>query len=203
MTTGEKYGIIQGMDSIVAWVPMNPYIPNNPRKQAYINFRIAGHDTREALSLTGISERTYYLWNQTDRDFDYWNTVGLDELRKNQREKLVGDSFIINANLVQQLDRVFLTKIHLKKNKGQQFTPEERTTLDKLRTIYASPTQQKAVKELVETGKQKGVSILEYAIRLSKPKPFKVIEGEFTEVSDDVPPVQTTLSAYQGQSMEV
>jgi len=185
------------MDDIVAWVPMNPYIPNNPRKQAYINFRIAGHDTRESQSLTGISERTYYLWKQIDRDFDYWNETGVEELRKSNRDKLVGDSFIINANLVQQMDRVFLTKIHLKKNQGKELTTEERTTLDKLRTIYASPTQQKAVKELVETGKPKGVSIMEYVFRsnmFSKPVVTESIEGEYREISDDVPPVQATIS---------
>ena len=128
------------MGEIIPWAPAYPYIPSNPRKQLFINYRIAGHTEREAMLLVGVKERALYKWKQLDKDFAYWNSDGIEQLRKESREKLVGDLFAINAHMVEQIDQVFLRRISAKINKGVVLTQEEQKQLDKLRNLYAMPT---------------------------------------------------------------
>lgn len=171
------------MSDVVAWEPSYPYIPKNPRKRAFMSYRIAGHDVLEATILTGISRRTYFKWQQYDADFAYWNGTGLTQLRREQRDTLVGDTFLVNANLIQQLDRQALVAIQTKLSKGQQLTVAELSTLDKLRTTYASPNQHKAIKEFLDTGKAKNKSILDFF----KEKNGMIIESSYREVTDETP----------------
>ena len=182
---------------MIPWEPSYPYRPDSPKKRTYIDYRIAGHEEPESLALAGVSQRTYYLWKH-DRDFEYWNGVGMGRLRKENRSKLIGDKFILNANLIEQMDKVFLTKLQLKTVKGKDLTDSESKKLDKLRNIYAQPTQQKAIKEMVDSGKHKGTSLLDVFKALSG----DIVDGEVREL-DEVPSLQPTYIEAPSEPVEM
>jgi len=174
-------------DELIPWEPQYPYEPSNKNKKAMVEYLAMGHGIQEALTLVGITERSFHYWCKFDKDFRYWTGPGLATLKKDKRYDLIAANHLKIAHAIQNDDMNTLEeilKIDYKKRKKSEIS-----ILNKLREVYASPTQLKAVKEFANTGNEPEGGLLKLFKKIEK---IEVVEGQYKEIDDEVPHLQSS-----------
>lgn len=182
------------------WYPQYPYNPTHKKKKLFMEYRSLGHTLQEALDLADIAERTYYLWKTRDRDFNYWSEPEhLEQLRREKRDDIVCAGYFKLAHLLQEDALNWFLEI--KKKPYNERTAADIRVYEKFLNTYASPTQLKAIRDFGEHGENGQRDIIEVFKKLEDSR-MKVIDGEYTEVGDDVSNVSTTNASYNQETKE-
>lgn len=182
-----------GNEDLIPWEPQYPYKPVNKRKRKYMEYRVMGHSKLDSLELAGVSERTYFHWKQHDKDFAYWCSLGLEKLRVEKRDDLIGVQFIKISQLVMEKD--LETVKDLLGIPTEHLSAEQSRMLARLRQIYSNPSNLKMIQEFVEGRSNTENSLFKVLEVMAEKKQIKAVEGEFREIgeaSDEVPHLPPT-----------
>lgn len=122
-----------------------PLYDGNERKSSYLSYRATGFSINESCELADVHEATVKRWRTEDDNFNYYDTVGISELRKELGIKLSANSFTRNFRMVMTKDYEVLYKaIH----RPDKLSKDEKDYLLKLRSHY-SPENLKVVQQLL------------------------------------------------------
>lgn len=183
------YNICVADNDLIPWEPQYPYVPTNQNKRRVLSYLVLGHSLVEALDLAGIKERAFYLWKSRDKDFAYWASLGLEQLRREKRDDIVGANHLRIAHMVQQ--DTMLQVAHIMKIPQNLRTREQNKYMRDVMATYGSATQMKAIREFVENGQLEEASKVSVFEKLAAARK-DIVDGEFKEVADGVSEVQTT-----------
>lgn len=142
---------------------LTPVFPEDGKRAAYLSYRIAGFNMREAAELVKVKQRTIMRWREADSEFADLDTIGLAELRKQLGFEYLNIEFTRNYKLVLQKDFDVLFKAA----KNQTLSEEEHQYLLKIRQHY-TPQQLVLIKQLageVERGDDFNFTKLTFTIK--------------------------------------
>jgi phage terminase Nu1 subunit (DNA packaging protein) len=89
---------------------VSPYWQDSSAKTAYMGYRGAGFNKREALDLVSRSDRTLYSWYANDKEFQELDNQGLNEFREKVGRDFAYADYMRNWRLTMQYDGTVLQK---------------------------------------------------------------------------------------------
>ncbi len=168
--------------ALIPWEPQFPYIPTNQNKRRVLSYLVLGHSLVEALDLAGIKERAFYMWKSRDKDFAYWVSLGLEQLRREKRDDIVGANHLRIAHMIQE--DIMLQVTTIMKIPVEDRTKEQNKYMKGVVSVFGSATQMKAIREFVESGTLEKAEVVNVFDKLAEARK-QIVEGEFREVVDE------------------
>lgn len=123
---------------------MMPYFPDDSRKSKYLGYRATGFAIREAVHLTGITERTLRRWRDADPEFRRLDLEAVGELRAQLGDHYIAHEYRRNMRLVLQKDYDVLSQ----SVDGGKLSDQDAAYLTKLRGFY-TPQQLETLQKLI------------------------------------------------------
>ena len=119
----------------------------NAKRAEYLSKRVCNFTVREACKLCGIHEKTVHRWRESDEQFEYLDTEGMTNLRKQLGMEFLNMQFTRNMSLFLEKDFKILYKDAI----GATLTDDEKSYLIKVRQHY-TPQSLAMIKQLVGGG---------------------------------------------------
>jgi len=163
---------IDGDDTEAIVESLMPYFPEDSRRGKYLSYRACGFTIREAVSLTGITERTLRRWREADPEFRKMDLEMVTDLRARLGDHYIAHEYRRNMRLV--LDKDF--EVFKRSVEGEELTDKEQSYLIKARSFY-TPQQLQIIREILGESDQKDFDWTEYVMRL------RSREGDTVEIA--------------------
>jgi len=119
----------------------------NAKRAEYLGKRVCNFTVREACKLAGIHEKTVHRWREADSQFEYLDTEGMTNLRKQLGMEFLNMQFTRNMSLFLEKD----FKVLYKDATGAPMTDDDKIYLSKVRQHY-TPQSLAMIKQLVGGG---------------------------------------------------
>lgn len=126
---------------------MIPLFGDDGKKADYLSYRVSYFSFRESCELGKVSEKQVRRWRQSDEQFNYLDTEGLTELRKQFSNEYLDMQYTRNFQLMLQKDFKVLYKDAI----GKELNDTESKYLEKIRQHY-TPQSLAMVKQLLGGG---------------------------------------------------
>ena len=167
--------------ALIPWEPQYPYLPTNQNKRRVLSYLVLGHSLVEALDLAGIKERAFYMWKSRDKDFAYWASLGLEQLRREKRDDIVGANHLRIAHMIQE--DTMLQVATIMKIPVELRSREQNKYMRGVISVFGSATQMKAIRDFVENGELEDTKPVSIFDKLAAARD-KIVEGEFKEIAE-------------------